>query len=52
LLLLCHRIIVMAEGQLVEAFDPGSERMDGLMTRLLAANDALRIQGLAPSREA
>ena len=53
LLLLCHRVVVMAEGQIVEAFDPDTVRMDGLMTRLLAANDALKAQE-APllSREA
>lgn len=39
LLLLCHRVAIMADGRFVEEFDPKSERMDGLMARLLAANE-------------
>ena len=44
LLLLCHRIAIMAEGHLIEEFDPAQSEMDDLMTRLLAANDTLKAQ--------
>ena len=44
LLLLSHRILIMAEGRLMGEIDPVTTKIDGLMTRLLSANDELRAE--------
>jgi ABC-type sugar transport system ATPase subunit len=44
LLLLSHRIAIMANGHFVEEFDPVGSEINDLMSRLLAANDTLKAQ--------